>query len=259
MLYYLEVHHKCPIISPEIFSKLIQSHNPDVLCLQETKLQENHIEDLMQMIPGYRSYWSCSTVKKGYSGTAVFIREATATGLSPQDKTGSKSQQATLKNLWKKSDSNSTDHVQPTEESRNSHPILEEKKKFHVVSVKCDLPDQRFNGEGRVITVEFDNFYLINCYVPNSGEGLVRLSYRVSEWDPYIVSHLNELRKVKPVIFAGDLNCGHLDDDIYNFDAKHIAKQAGLTPEERASFSRMLDAGYFDAFRHFYPGINRGL
>lgn len=234
----------------------MQKHEPDVLCLQETKLQEDHVEDLIQMIPGYRSYWSCSTVKKGYSGTAVFIREAAASGLPTFELNGNKTQsggktkQKTLKSLWKTSEDQSTSTVK----SIQADPIPSGTKSFSVLNVNFDLPDKRFNGEGRVITIELDNFYLINCYVPNSGEGLVRLSFRVEEWDPYIVSYLNELRRTKPVIFAGDLNCGHLDLDIYNFDAKHIVKQAGLTPQERSSFSRMLDAGYFDAFRHFYPG-----
>lgn len=227
-----------------------------MLCLQETKLQEDHVEDLVDMIPGYRSYWSCSTNKKGYSGTAVFIREASASGLpifEPKGNTtqsGGKGKQKTLKSLWKASDDQSVSTVHSMQPSLVNNGA----KSFHVLNVQCALPDKRFNGEGRVIIVELDNLYLINCYVPNSGEGLVRLSYRVEEWDPYIVSYMNELRKTKPVIFAGDLNCGHLDLDIYNFDAKHIVKQAGLTPQERSSFSRMLDAGYFDAFRYLHPG-----
>ena len=244
--------------SPDVFNRLVQNHVPDVLCLQETKLQEDHVEDLIQMIPGYRSYWSCSTVKKGYSGTAVFIREATSYGLPifeqnvNKTQSGAKTKQKTLKNMWRTPDNNPSNSDK--NESLQSDPLTDEAKKFTILNVKNDLPDKRFNGEGRVITVEFDNFYLINCYVPNSGEGLVRLSFRVEEWDPYIVSYLNELRKTKPVIFAGDLNCGHLDLDIYNFEAKHIVKQAGLTPQERSSFSRMLEGGYFDAFRHFHPG-----
>jgi exodeoxyribonuclease III len=146
--------------------------------------------------------------------------------------------------------------------------------KLKVIGCEFKLPDAKFNGEGRIIAVsriidfayftanlqkfgsyqvEFETFYLINCYVPNSGDGLVRLGYRVDEWDPYIVSYLKELRKVKPVIYAGDLNVGHLDLDIYNPTAKHISKQAGLTPQERASFGDMLAQGFFDALRHLYP------
>lgn len=68
------------------------------------------------------------------------------------------------------------------------------------------------------------------------------------------MGYLNSLRARKPVVYAGDMNCGHLDLDIYNPDAKHIAKQAGLTPQERASFSAMLQAGYADAFRVLHPG-----
>lgn len=233
--------------SPEIFLQLVAAHSPDVLCLQETKLQENHVAELEGMLPGYKSYWSCSTTKKGYSGTATFVKNSLVSSEAAVANTEAKKpKQGTISGMWK-SDKTATKKQEETSvELASSSPKL--------LGVKYDLPDARFNGEGRVITAEFDSFYLINCYVPNSGDGLVRLDFRVNEWDPYIVSYLDSLRKKKPVVYAGDLNCGHLDLDIYNFDAKHIVKQAGLTPRERASFTNMLEAGYFDALRQFYPG-----
>jgi exodeoxyribonuclease III len=123
-------------------------------------------------------------------------------------------------------------------------------------------------GEGRTVTVEFPGFYLINCYVPNSGQDLVRLDYRTKTWDPALRAYLQALQQHKPVIFAGDLNCGHLDLDIWNCHAKHIPKQSGLTPEEREGFSNMLtsgrqpcppapaagvSSGFIDALRYCYP------
>jgi exodeoxyribonuclease III len=110
-------------------------------------------------------------------------------------------------------------------------------------------------GEGRLVTIEVDEFYLVTCYVPNSGENLKRLDYRLNIWDPFLRNYLNELRNKKPVIFNGDLNVAHLDLDIYNYDAKHIMKQAGLTPQERKSFGVLLEStGMIDVLRRLYPG-----
>lgn len=123
-----------------------------------------------------------------------------------------------------------------------------------VLSVVCDVDRPGIGGEGRLITVELDSLYLVGCYVPNSGEGLKRLDYRLTEWDPFLRQYLKDLHAKKPVILAGDLNVAHLDLDIYNHEAKHIVKQAGLTPQERASFGTMLGEGYVDALRFLYPG-----
>ncbi|CAE7498519.1 ARP, partial [Symbiodinium microadriaticum] len=112
----------------------------------------------------------------------------------------------------------------------------------------------RFSGEGRVITVEFTSFFLVNAYVPNSGQTLDRLDSRTTEWDPQFFTYLKDLEaKGKPVVLTGDLNVAHLDRDIHNPGAKHIAKQAGLTPQERASFGSLLATGFQDALRFFYP------
>lgn len=122
-----------------------------------------------------------------------------------------------------------------------------------VRSVVCDIDKPGIGGEGRLITVELDSLYLVGCYVPNSGEGLKRLDYRLNEWDPFLRQYLKDLHNKKPVILAGDLNVAHLDLDIYNHEAKHIVKQAGLTPQERASFGIMLGEGFVDALRFLRP------
>lgn len=123
-----------------------------------------------------------------------------------------------------------------------------------VLNVICDQHDSKFDGEGRLITVEFDRFFLVATYVPNSGQNLERLEFRLSGWDPFLRDYLCKLSGLKPVVLTGDLNVGYLDIDIHNPTAKHIVKQAGLTPEERHSFGQLLSSDFSDAFRHFYPG-----
>ena len=113
--------------------------------------------------------------------------------------------------------------------------------------LKCHEYDQ----EGRVITLEYKHFYLVSVYVPNSGEGLRRLDYRVNYWDKHFFMYLNKLKKKKSVIVAGDFNVAHQDIDIYDPNGK--TKQPGFTLEERNSFQSLLDSGFIDTFRNFYP------
>jgi exodeoxyribonuclease III len=102
-----------------------------------------------------------------------------------------------------------------------------------------------------VLTLEFDDFYLLSAYVPNAGEGLKRLSYRVKEWDLAFIEFINTLKKKKNVIVSGDLNVAHEEIDIY--EPKKLTKSPGFTPEERKGFSDFLKHGYVDSFRHLYP------
>lgn len=106
--------------------------------------------------------------------------------------------------------------------------------------------------EGRVITAEFPDFFLLNVYQPNSQRGLTRLAYRTQEWDPAFLKHLKKLEKKKPVIFCGDLNVAHTEIDLTN--PRTNRRNAGFTDEERANFTRLLDAGFIDTFRAFEPG-----
>ncbi|VYS55185.1 unnamed protein product [Arabidopsis thaliana] len=108
--------------------------------------------------------------------------------------------------------------------------------------------------EGRIVTAEFDSFYLINTYVPNSGDGLKRLSYRIEEWDRTLSNHIKELEKSKPVVLTGDLNCAHEEIDIFNPAGNK--RSAGFTKEERQSFgANFLDKGFVDTFRKQHPGV----
>ncbi|KAF3546659.1 hypothetical protein DY000_02002312 [Brassica cretica] len=108
--------------------------------------------------------------------------------------------------------------------------------------------------EGRIVTTEFDSFYLISTYVPNSGDGLKRLSYRIEEWDRTLSKYIKELEKTKPVVLTGDLNCAHEEIDIYNPAGNK--RSAGFTIEERQSFrENFLDKGLVDTFRKQHPGV----
>ena len=109
---------------------------------------------------------------------------------------------------------------------------------------------EEHDQEGRVITLEYDSFYLTTCYTPNSQRGLARLDYRM-DWDDAFRSFLRDLRGHKPVIVCGDLNVAHKEIDLKNPATNR--KNAGFTDEERNKFSELLDSGLIDTFRHFYP------
>ncbi|XP_028761419.1 DNA-(apurinic or apyrimidinic site) lyase, chloroplastic [Neltuma alba] len=181
--------------------RLAQREDFDVLCLQETKIQEKDIDAIKtSLIDGYEnSFWTCSVSKLGYSGTAIISR------------------------------------IRP-------------------LSVRYGLGIPDHDGEGRIVTAEFDSFYLISGYVPNSGDGLKRLSYRITQWDPSLSNYMKELEKSKPVILTGDLNCAHEEIDIYNPAGNR--RSAGFTDEERNSFTEnFLSKGFVDTFRRQHPGV----
>ena len=106
--------------------------------------------------------------------------------------------------------------------------------------------------EGRVLTAEYPDFYLVNVYVPNSQRELLRLPYRQKEWDPALRGFLRELAEEKPVVVCGDFNVAHEEIDLANPAANR--RNAGFTDEERANFTTLLDAGFVDVFREKHPG-----
>jgi exodeoxyribonuclease III len=109
--------------------------------------------------------------------------------------------------------------------------------------------------EGRTVTLEWPDVSAVAAYVPNSGQDLKRLDHRIETWEPAMRAHLKAVgeAKGKPVVLFGDLNVAHLDADIWNATAKHIAKSAGTTPKERAAFAELLGDGYVDCFRALWP------
>lgn len=120
------------------------------------------------------------------------------------------------------------------------------------LNVTYGLGIEEHDHEGRVITLEMPNFYLVTCYTPNSQDGLRRLDYRMT-WDEAFRAYLQKLDAVKPVIICGDLNVAHQEIDLKN--PKTNRKNAGFTDEEREKFTLLLEAGFVDTFRHFYPNL----
>ena len=164
--------------------------NADLFGIQETKMQENQVDDDMKKLGNYQ-YWN-SAEKKGYSGTAVFLR---------------------------------------------NKPL------------KVTYGD---DNEGRVITCEYEDFFFVNCYVPNSKRELERLDDRM-EWEDKMREYLISLDKVKPVIYCGDLNVAHKEIDLKNPNTNH--RSAGFTDEEREKMTNLLDSGFVDSFRFVNPDV----
>lgn len=175
------------------FLEFLEAENPDVLCLQEIKCGPNDVEQLWPQ--HYTTYWNCAE-KKGYSGTAIFIKTRPV-GVTP-----------------------------------------------HIGIVEHDK-------EGRVLAAELDDFFVVNVYVPNSKRDLSRLTYR-QKWDRDFLAYLKKLEKRKPVIFCGDLNVAHTESDLAN--PKANVRNHGFTPEERAGFDAVVNAGFIDTFREFEKG-----
>lgn len=192
------------VLNKGAFQEFIANHQPDILCLQETKAQQGQAEiDL----PDYHEYWN-SAERKGYSGTAIFTRQKPLQIINniPDD-----------------------------------------------IADKYELDDEfgNANQEGRVLAAEFDNFWIVTVYTPNSKGDLGRLPLRNKAWDPAFLEFVSSLEKDKPVLFSGDLNVAHKEIDIAN-PKPNIGKH-GFTYEEREGFDNILKAGFVDTFRHFYP------
>jgi exodeoxyribonuclease-3 len=117
------------------------------------------------------------------------------------------------------------------------------------LSVARELGMQEHDGEGRVLTLEFKKFWLVNVYVPNSKRGLERLDYRQKSWDVDFLAYLKKLEKNKPVVVCGDFNVAHKEIDLTN--PKTNVKNAGFTPEEREGFDSLINSGFVDTFREF--------
>ena len=120
------------------------------------------------------------------------------------------------------------------------------------ISTTLGFGEPEHDQEGRVITADFGDFYLVNVYTPNSKRELTRLDYRTREWTPAFVRHLEALEKKKPVVFCGDMNVAHKEVDLAR--PRENVRNAGFTIEEREAFDRILEAGFVDTFRLFEQG-----
>ncbi len=177
------------------FFETIHSLDPDILCLQETKAQDQEVAKALSPLNTYRNHFN-SADKKGYSGTALL----------------SKTKPFTMTN-----DMNIAEH----------------------------------DTEGRIQCAEYTNFYLVNVYVPNSGQQLDRLAYR-KKWDADFLGYLKNLEKTKPVIVCGDLNVAHTPIDLKNNKANYD-KTAGYTQIEIDGLDNFIKAGFVDSFRYLHP------
>jgi exodeoxyribonuclease-3 len=204
-LYSWNVNGIRAVLNKGSFQAFIKQHDPDILCLQETKAERGQFELDM---PEYHEHFF-SAVKKGYSGTAIFSKKPAIRYLDgfPKD-------------------------------------IIE------TYSVTGDTYGDP-NAEGRIIAAEFDDFWVVTCYTPNSKGDLSRLSLRYDSWDRACLAYLQQLEKTKPVLYCGDMNVAHQEIDLAN-PAPNIGKH-GFTNEERERFQDYLDAGYSDTFRAAYP------
>ncbi len=124
--------------------------------------------------------------------------------------------------------------------------------KHEPISVSYGMGSELHDHEGRLITLEYENFYMITCYTPNSQRELTRLQYRLC-WEEDFRMYLKKLDAVKPVIVCGDLNVAHKEIDLKN--PKTNVNNAGFTPQERAAMTKLLDAGFVDTFRLLHPDV----
>jgi exodeoxyribonuclease-3 len=194
------------VVRKGAIQEFMAKHQPDILCLQETKAQQGQAEIEFD---GYEEYWN-SADKKGYSGTAIFTK------------------------------------VKPLKVINSLPEDLEKKYK---------LSDDGYgdpNTEGRVIVAEFDKFFVVTVYTPNAKDDLSRVSLRHKQWDPAFLEYCQRLEKTKPVIFCGDLNVAHTEDDLAN--PKPNVGKKGFTAEEREGIQNMIDNGFIDTFRIFKQG-----
>jgi exodeoxyribonuclease-3 len=201
-----------------LFAPFVANEKPDVICLQETKAERGQAAlDL----PDYEEYWN-SAQKKGYSGTAVFVK--------------TKSNKGDTKNLTVKA-------------------VLlglpdDLCKKYKLDEDGYGDP----NTEGRVIAVELEDFYVVTSYTPNTKPDLSRLALRHTQWDPAFLEYMKRLEEEKPVIFCGDLNVAHGPEDLAN--PKENEGEHGYTKEEREGVDAIIKAGFVDTFRHVTPAGN---
>lgn len=194
------------VVKKGTFQTFIAEHQPDILCLQETKAEQGQaVVDLS----GYEEYWNSSQNKKGYSGTAIFTK------IKPI---------AIINDI-------------PTEFAEKSGLIAD------------GYGDA--NQEGRVITAEFDEYYVVTAYTPNAKDGLARIDLR-QKWDQAMILYCANLQKKKPVVYCGDMNVAHTEDDLAN--PKPNRGKKGFSDEERSGFDDWLAAGLIDTFRQFKQG-----
>ncbi|TVQ80420.1 MAG: exodeoxyribonuclease III [Flavobacteriales bacterium] len=181
------------------FFEAVDFLQADVICLQETKAQNDEVQKALFGLNGYHVYVN-SAERKGYSGVAVL-------------------------------------------------------SKMEAISVSYGIGMEEHDAEGRVITLEFADYFIVGVYVPNSGNALVRLPYR-REWDKAFLAYADNLAQVKPVVLCGDLNVAHQAIDLARPEANYN-KTPGYTQDEIDGFQAFIDRAWVDTFRYLHPDTVR--
>ena len=199
-----------------MLQELLQSKNPDFLCLQETKAKKDQVE---VDFPDYQEIWN-SAARAGYSGTAIFAKNH--------------------------------QHLQSIE--LNLEHFLATQTDPEITKILNQLHQDQYGAplnEGRITTVETPHFYLVTVYTPNSKNDLSRLNLRHDLWDPLFLYYIKYLEQTKPVVFCGDLNVSHQEIDLAR--PKQNTKNAGFTQEEREGIESYIKNHFLDTFRTLHP------
>lgn len=205
------------------FEEFLIKSDADMFCIQETKMQPEQME---KEFAGYLQFWN-SAVKKGYSGTAIMTKiKPISVAYNFEEPTG-----------FAEIENTQYDNMIPG-------LFFDSKEKNR----------GKYDDEGRVITLEFDEYYLVTVYTPNAKRGLERIDYRM-EWEIEFRNYLLSLDEKKPVIVCGDLNVAHQEIDLKN--PKTNVGNAGFSNEEREKMTELLESGFTDSFRHIYPDLTQ--
>ena len=204
----------------------LEKERPDILCLQEIKCKPNQL-DLFESaaLDGYEIFWNPAD-RPGYSGTAILVKTGEANIRSME---GTEPRRVLA--------------IDPRNDG--SEECASDKESFAAIA----------GSEGRVLVLDFKDFYLVDVYTPNSKPDLSRLSLRHNSWDPDFLKRLKDLEKEKPVVTCGDFNAAHEEIDLARPKTNH--HNAGFTDEEREGITNLLNAGFLDTFRSLNPDVAR--
>ena len=223
-LYSWNVNGLRAVLNKGALQAFLAAEQPDVLCLQEIKCKPDQCNFDFAAL-GYNIFWNPAD-RPGYSGTAIL----------------------TSKSIF-------SQHGEPSQKASDLpdfyNTLCVVKMKTAQICPRCEEID----FEGRLTIAEFEDFYLVNVYTPNSKPDLSRLKMREKEWDPEFLKYLKELEKAKPVITCGDFNAAHAEIDLARPKANHHS--AGFTDEERQGITNLLNMGFTDTFRHQNPDVAR--
>jgi len=243
-----------------LLQEFITKHQPDILCLQETKVDSSWVSDnrKSKLVDGNRSL-----LQRGVAEATLRSKKSvSAAGLDLQTE---KSRTIILSAEQGQAEVDLPGYSEywnsANKRGYSGTAIFTKTKPLNVVN---GLPEEIIkdydmtdgygdpNDEGRVITAEFDEFYVVNVYTPNSKDDLSRLELRSKHWDPAFLAYCKQLEQKKPTLICGDLNVAHTEDDLAN--PKPNVGKHGFTNEERQGFQNFIDAGFVDTFRIFTKG-----